>query len=184
MKLNTAVLALAASSSTTMNHAPIISASASPLRKLAKKMNCRRKSSKSNAEIPQVVASKCGETFVGPIVVTLPSGGLNCPADSDTKKGKGKIASVITLIGEDAILDCNQGTITQDGIVNSVDEYSEPFNNGIELNCGASARNCKATKFYDGVLVNSGGKIYDSEFTGNDGGAEIDTSYTAEIKRR
>ena len=180
MKLNTAVLALAASSSTTMNHAPIISASASPLRKLTKKMNCRHKSSKSNAEIPQVVASKCGETFVGPIVVTLPSGGLNCPADSDTKDGK--IASVITLIGEDAILDCNQGTITQDGIVN--EDFSEPYMNGIELNCGASVRNCKVTNFYVGVLVNSGGKVEDSVFTGNDAGAEIDSSYPASIIRR
>ena len=168
-----------------MNHAaPIISASASPLRKLAKnkKMNCRHKSSKSNAAVPQVTASECGETFVGPIVVTLPPGGLNCPADSDTKNGK--IASVITLVGEDAILDCKHETITQDGIVYEEEEYSEPYNNGIELNCGASARNCKATNFFSGVLVNSGGKVEDSEFTGNDGGIEIDSSYPVEIRRR
>ena len=106
----------------------------------------------------------------------------------------GTLNAGITLVGPGASLDCKGHTVRQvswqpasecdvrprPGFDACLDPFCSRvemkkdcdlyYQVGIMLKDGATAKNCKAEQFYQGILVMNGGRVEDSEATGNNEG--------------
>ena len=144
-------------------------------------------------ELEQVLA--CGQTFTNEKVVL--SDDLTCTdkVEGASDQVLGTLNAGITLVGPSASLDCKGHTVRQvttkfasncelyedDGAKPGHDDACEGccsriimkkdcklyYQAGIMLKDGATAKNCRTEQFYEGILVLNGGKVEDSEATGN-----------------
>ena len=156
------------------------------------------KSSKSSASCPPkpTPGVECGNVYNTTdtdeeVVVIL---GQNLLCDENMTEADGSLNGALTLVGKNAVLDCQGYTISQTTDKGSAaaldcDVFPEPGNStqilkfkrecglfyeaGVILKAGATMRNCKIQKFYDGAEVDDGGEIKDSEFSLNRVGVEV-----------
>jgi hypothetical protein len=121
-------------------------------------------------------------------VVTLDQ---NLICEGNITEADGIRHAALTLVGKDAVLDCQGYTVSQvtDSSAAAVDCSIELINPtevlkmqkecgffyifGVRLIDGASMVNCNTQKFWAGSAITNGGKIEDSEFSLNTRGVEI-----------
>ena len=160
------------------------------------------KSSKSSSYCPPDPTKdvECGNVYNSTatgeeVVVTL---GQNLLCSGNVTEADGSPSRALTLVGKDAVLDCQGYTISQttvdiDGIdkgsaaavdcdifpINSTEllrmkqECGLYYPTGVRLFDGASMKNCNIQQFYYGGAMTNGGKIEDSEFSLNHRGVQI-----------
>ena len=137
----------------------------------------------------------CGQTFTNKELVLTED--LICTDDVEGASDQvlGTLNAGITLVGPSASLDCKGHTVRQvstklasnceieegegekpghdDACVGCCSRIRMKrdcdlyYQVGIMLKEGATAKNCRAEQFYEGILVFNGGKVEESEATGN-----------------
>ena len=168
------------------------------------------KSSKSSSYCPPEPTQnvECGNVYnstaTGEQVVVTLGGNLLC--DENITEADDTRNAVLTLEGEDAVLNCQGYTISQtsdEGSAAAVDCDIFPSNSterlrakqecglyfqfGVILKDGAKMMNCNIQKFWDGAEIRDGGEIQDSEFSLNRRGVQIlnrGTNTTSKIANR
>jgi len=122
-----------------------------------------------------MIVSVCGKTYDGPVIL---EDTLICYDDNNSEPA-------ITLVGKDAILDCQKNTIVHllDFDIDSTVPISKV---GIRLEDGAQVKNCLVTNFAVGadIVSGDGSIISGSEFVFNVIGVKMDSSYSASIEDR
>ena len=163
------------------------------------------KSSKSSSYCPPEPTPdvECGNVYnstaTGEQVVVTLGGNLLC--DENITEADGSPSRALTLVGKDAVLDCQGYTISQTTVnIDGIDTGSAAaldcpifpgnstqrlamkqecglfFEYGVRLLDGAKMMNCNIQKFWGGAEVRNGGKIEDSEFSLNRRGVQIANS--------
>ena len=136
------------------------------------------KSSKSSVSCPPQPTPdvQCGNTYVNSTVILGEN--LICT------EGRDGSFTVLTLTGENAVLDCRGFTISQEtnssaAALDCPSQFETKecglfYEYGVILEDGASIKNCNIQKFYVGSLILNEGEIKDSEFSLNREGVNID----------
>ena len=150
------------------------------------------KSSKSSVSCPPEPTPdvQCGNTYVNSTVIL----DQNLLCDGNITEADGSLNAALTLSGEDAVLNCQGYTISQEtdkGSAAAMDcDIFAPAGNatailemkkgcdlfyvaGVRLLDGAKMKNCNIQKFYIGGDMVDGGVIEDSEFSLNWKGVQI-----------
>ncbi len=136
-------------------------------------MTRRRQGTEPNAKAGKAMrVSVCGKTYDGPVILRDT---LICYDDNNSEPA-------ITLVGKDAILDCQKNTIIHLLDFGSTIPVSKV---GIRLEDGAQVKNCLVTNFAVGADVSGDGStISGSEFVFNVNGVKMDSSYSVSIEDR
>jgi hypothetical protein len=137
---------------------------------------------------------ECGNVYnstaTGEEVVVTLGGNLLC--DEDITQADGSSNAALTLVGKDAVLDCQGYTISQTTIdATGIDKGSAAavdcdifkfqecglfYKFGVRLENGARMVNCNIQKFLAGSFIINGGKIENSDLSLNRRGAEFRVS--------
>jgi len=150
------------------------------------------KSSSSTCPPEPTTDVQCGNVYnstAGDNAVVILDQNLLC--DGNITEADGIRNAALTLVGKDAVLDCQGYTVSQvtDSSAAALDCSIELINPtevlrmkkecgffyifGVRLIDGASLLNCNIQKFWAGSVITNGGKIEGTEFSLNTRGVEI-----------
>ena len=113
---------------------------------------------------PPISVTGCGEIFTDQKVVLTDNLDCGGPRDDDVESQP----CAVTLNGSEAEIDCNDFTLSQVATPQAKYEYEDgPYRSGICLFEGAKASNCYVQKFRNGIYVENGGEVVESNLSSN-----------------